>query len=331
MSYCMQLITATNEKYSSQYKGELATHLPMALVALERMEASPERLQAYSDHYVKRLVLRQTMTQVEITAQNWGSYVGQNKYHTEFLVYFKKCLEELGLELTLQKHLPILFRGVGGGAFHGLIRLGYAVETNNTEEIYQALGYWAVSYLELDMPAEMPMTQDKSPKEVFDELSLAFEGNKVSAPNIARRMELIGHMEGFQRICSQVRWTDLNCQTIASLVLALFAQTADFTAMHAVTANHAFRTVSSLYSVDGTSCRHFFVALAAAYVSIRAPKMIGELPSLPSITWQELMDRAVQSNDDHVPKIVYTCHEEFKVYRNPTYLIAASQYVAKIG
>jgi len=322
------LISAANEKYSSQYRGELANHLPMALVALEKMGASSSRLCDFRDNYVKRLEPRSTVFESEITKQNWKQFLGQNKYHLEYLNYFKQSLERTDLKQVLSDHLPTLFQGVAGGAFHGLIRLGYALETQNVEEIYQSLGYWAISFLDLGIRNQEAITNEKSPSEIFLALSDEFSGFRPDAPNIARRMELIGQLESFQSICRQIKVADVNYQTIAPLVLTLFAQTQDFTALHAVTSTHAYRIVSRYFGDTGTSAHCLFIALAAAYVTIRAPAIRKLSLIHHSVSWQGLMDTAVNSNDDHIPKIVFTCFEEFKEHNDPLYFEAARQYAS---
>lgn len=45
------------------------------------------------------------------------------------------------------------------------------------------------------------------------------------------------------------------------------------------------------------------------------------------VHWEALKEKAISSNDDHVPKIVYTCFEEYRVHGNPSYFSTASKYV----
>jgi hypothetical protein len=318
--YSPDLISDANKRFSSQYRGELANHLPMDLVALERLGATPERLCSFRDHYITRLEPKQSTQSIEISAENWKTHLGQNTYHANYLEYFKSALEVNGLEETLVTHLPKLFQGVAGGAFHGLIRLGYALDTNNLEEVYQSLGYWAVSYL--DLGAREFATGAKTPAEIFSGLNAKFYGVQTKASNIGRRMEVIGKLKHFREICEEVDTASITYSTLAPLVLALFAQTQDFTALHAVTATHAFRWVSKYCSAS----HDLFVGLAAAYVSIRAPKVMEIEPTQKQVSWEPLKEKAIASNDDHVPKIVYTCFEEYRVHRDPTYFVAASKY-----
>lgn len=323
--YSAQIISEVNQKFSSQYRVELANHVPMALVALEKMGASPIRLRAYCDHYVKILEAKPTSSDLKITADNWRDFLGINKFHCEYLQYFTNCLATTGLKETLEDHLPELCNGVAGGAFHGLIRLGYALDSSNMEEVGEALSYWAVSFL--DLGARNLGTGLKSPKEIFDELNSEFAGFRPDAPNIARRMEMISKLDRFRQICSQLDVAATSYESIASLVLALFAQTQDFTALHGLTATHAFRLVSPYCPF----ARELFIGLAAAYVSIRAPRVNKIEKNEIQVAWKDLQEKAIQSNDDHVPKIVYSCYEEFCVRGDPLYFDAAKRYVEKVS
>ncbi len=69
--FSTSLISDHNKKYSSQYRGELANHLPMALVALERLGADSDRLTAFRDHYIKRLEPKRRTAEIEISDTNW--------------------------------------------------------------------------------------------------------------------------------------------------------------------------------------------------------------------------------------------------------------------
>lgn len=327
---CSALISEANDEFSSQYQGELATHLPMALVALEKIGASLNRLIEYRDNYVKRLEPHASHDDFEITRQNWKEFLGLNQYQRGYIQYFQACLEAAGIDQVLHDHLPDLFRGVAGGAFHGIIRLGYALETQNIEEIGQALGYWSISFLKLEAQTGDSKLTKHSLGEVFSGLNETFAGFRPKAPNIARRMEIIGQIPDFQRIIEQVDPSQVSYETLAPIALDLFYQTEDFTALHAVTALHAFRLVSKYLEDKKVAAHCLFVAIAAAYVSIRAPKIeyIERIPA--EVSWRALMQTAIDSNDDHVPKIVYSCREEFAYHRNSLYFAAALKYVSKL-
>jgi len=326
--YCESLISKANKLFSCQYRGELASHLPMALVALERIGASPDRLGDYYANYVKRLEPKPSSLGQRIDSSNWKDLLGENKYHIEYLDYFNEKLRSDGVEKTLESHLPTLFWGVGGGAFHALIRLGYAIETNNVEEVSEALSYWAVSYLDLGAEILYQNNGKQSLLGVFNSLHDELHDMAPTGRNISRRMEVVAQSADFQRVVKGIDVREVSYESIAPLILQLFAQTLDFTALHAVTSTHAFRLVSKYCSDVARPAFSLYLAIAAAYVTIKAPKVIqGESEVTPN--WKELKACASNSNDDHVPKIVYSCIEEFNHHGNPLYFEAAKKYASK--
>lgn len=315
-----QLIMESNLKYSSQYRKELANHLPMALFALEKMGASPERLIEFRDHYEERLELKPSRMGVNIDADNWQKWLGRNKFHLEYSEYFSLCLTKFGLDWTLKHHLPILFKGVSGGAFHGLIRLGYALELGNLNEVSEALSYWAISFLDLGVPdlGSGKMT----PSQVINDLCAEFGGIQTIAPNISRRLETIGKWPQFQKICAELDDSTATYATLAPIAIALFYQTQNFTALHGVTAVYASRLVSRYHA----NFRALFIGLASAYVSIEAPPIAENLKIETRLSWKDLFEKAVLSKDDHIPKIIYTCYQDYGFHSNSIYLAAAEKY-----
>jgi hypothetical protein len=108
----------------------------------------------------------------------------------------------------------------------------------------------------------------------------------------------------------------------------LYANTYDFTMLHAVTSNHALRLVLTYIQDKEQAFLSYWNALLAAYVTLHCP-IIKELRisenDLPD--WEEIFSRAIQSSDEHVIKFVYTCFEESQIYDNPAYQSLAAEKV----
>ncbi len=156
-----------------------------------------------------------------------------------------------------------------------MIRLAYALDSDNLEEVAEALGYWAISYLDINRAsagdATAAVKQELS--DVFRILNEEYKDTRIEAPNIARRMEIVGAHDSFRRISALFDTNKMSPDLIAPLVLQLFSQTQDFTALHAVTATHALRVVSPYLNEAPDTLRDFIIAIAAAYVSIGAPRI----------------------------------------------------------
>ena len=328
MNLSYELAKKSSDQFKSEYRGVLATHVPMALYALESLGANSQQMESYYKHATRILEPKNSAaTDVTISLDNWTEYLGKNRHHEEYLIFFRQHVSDFGVSKTLETFVPKLFEGVGGGAFHGLIRLGYAIDAANDNEIIEALGYWSVSYMEIGAKNIEFGSGAVSPVCVLEQLHEKFAGFMPKGSNISTRMAVVGQMEEFQNIVKNVDSSVLKPTDLADLILALFAQTRHFTALHAVTSNHAFRLVAGKVSLPLQAYLSYFASVAAAYLTVGSPKIIDEPnKNLVNFDQKALAEIATASQDDHIPKIVYTCFEECEFYQNKLYLQAALNY-----
>lgn len=102
---------------------DFSDHLPMALVALDRLGADDERLARFSTRYARSLV----PVRAEVQA-------ARDRYDTE--------VASLGVDGGVRAHLPRFVPGIGSAAFHAVIRLAYAVEARHAGQVAAALAYF---------------------------------------------------------------------------------------------------------------------------------------------------------------------------------------------
>ncbi len=76
----LERAVAWSRQWSAEFPFCLANHLPMVLVALHRMGASDERLEAYCHIYHKQNGLVPVPEPIEaITRDNWREFLGQRE------------------------------------------------------------------------------------------------------------------------------------------------------------------------------------------------------------------------------------------------------------
>ena len=134
--------------YHPVYGNGFSNHLPMSLVALDQMGASEAQLKNYYSISSSRLNLRKTGSQdgaFNFTKEK----LGQKDLFEDFFLYFTRRLQDISTGGLLKEVIPVLMEGVGGAAFHPLIRLSYALVSNCKDEIAMSLAYWASEFLAL--------------------------------------------------------------------------------------------------------------------------------------------------------------------------------------
>lgn len=316
--------------FSAEYKKGLSSHYPMAIIALSKLGATLEEVESFQNSYVKRLEKLEKPT-FKMTEDNWQDYLGNHKYNSEYIEFFTEQISRSGIEGTLKRFIPILFPGVAAAAFHPLIRLGYGISIFDSNEIAHGLASFAMGYLPLNEGSRSVETigLEESLKKLHDNDIIRKFSPKVNP--IYNRMKATSNLEEFKFFSYSVSDLDLNLGNLAKINLKMYLSSNDnFTALHCLTATHALRYVLPFIENQKKALRYFWQAIGAAYVDAKMPTIKNEFGSVPKISFQEIFQKAIKTNDDHSIKLVFSCYEEFKEYKNPEYLLAAAKRVQLI-
>ena len=285
--------------YDAEYGPSLSNHRPMALMALKRLGADDARLAAFDATYSRRL---QAMPPPEPwpAGEPWPDHLGDTRWWPRFRALFTEWLQEEGHDL-LTPVLPRLLQGVGGAAFHGLIRTAYGLQAGHAGEIADGLAYWACRWLPLDgTPAATPR------------VGLIFEAmaDAAAAP-------------GFEAAVRRVPLDAGTLERLARDAASLYAASGDFAVLHLVTSAHAMRSV--LRFVDDPL--HGVAGYRRAWVAAR--RASGAKAGRPAdlLPWDEIVGFALTSDDDHLVKLVDSCREETAHHGGDAWQRAASRAV----
>ena len=321
-----------SRQWSAEFPFCLANHLPMVLVALHRMGASDERLEAYCHLYRQRNGLVPVPEPIgEITRDNWRESLGWREREGDYRAFFTGEVVRLGATPAALYYLPKLIPGMAASATHALMRMAYATMTDSSEETSVALAYWAATYLSLGVSRGAKPSTD-NPAEV-----LAFMSRPAAFRHVEPERDLLWH---FMRAVAQkpefapvVDMLAIGPEThdrIAQLSLALYAATLDFCALHALTGTHWLRLIAPRTPDAATPLRYFWQAIAAL-----APKIgSADLPSAdeleawrrtPLPDWVEIHREAVTRDDEHDLSLSFSAGEEFKHYGDRLYQYAAAK------
>ncbi len=317
-------------EYSLGQLSGLSSHLPMAVIALARLGASDERLDEFGRRYSPRLrPFGRSADRVD--AKNWRQTLGQSDLGPDYVAFFQREVQSRGRDATLRAYLPTLVPGVSGAAFHALIRLAYGLDAELDSEVTYGLAYWSVAYLELgEIPdCGVPCSEpDDLLSQVRQSPPLPSGAPSTGSGLIFDRMAEVASRPGFATYAGAFAPNDDALRRLALASARLFSATADFIALHAVTATHALRLALPYLGNEQRALRYFWQALLGAYVTIGCPELRATPLEIPE--WNEIMTRAIHSNDEHVIKLVYTCSREEAHYRNELFQRIAAQKIANV-
>ncbi len=233
-----------------------------------------------------------------------------------------------------------LARGLGGGAFHALIRVAYAIADHDDDELAAGLAYWRHAYLDLGAPS-LRDTDNAAPDTISFDPDAELANARVilcDVPSlldgralIAHRMAVVARAPAFALVVDDARVRARDLPQIASVVVRGFAATRSFTMLHAMTATHATRVLLPYASDADAIVRYLWRAIVAAYTSAG----LSEIPTAELLakryaaapTWDALVAIACASDDEHVVKATFTAREEDRAYTSACYRIAVARYL----
>lgn len=297
-------------RYSAFYRGHYANHLPMALVALDRMGADDAIIERFAHRYAR----------AHLEPLDHGGVFARTVRD------FHEDIARRGRDIALREAIGRLGAGAGSGAFHGAIRTAYALETDSDMEIAHALAYWSLVF----EPIELTPTEGggTSPQEALDTVRVAVGGKRPATHSIAGAMSIAAADPRFASWCGAFTAAS-DVEPIAPLLIDAYARTRDFALLHGVTGCHALRLLLHHAPDKAALVRGFWVAVVAAYAGAGAPG--GDAATTPpaSADWPAILDEAVHCDDEHDVKLAYSCWREWshrggELYRDVAFATAAA-------
>ncbi len=328
---------AWSRQWSAEFPICLANHLPMVLVALHRMGASDERLEAYCHLYHKQNGLIPVPEPINtITRDNWRAFLGQREREGDYRAFFAAEVARLGATPAARLYLPELTPGMAASATHAFMRMAYATMTDSDEETGVALAYWAATYFLLGASrGEAPSTDDPAEVLAFMSGPAAFRHVETERDLLWHFMRAVARKPEFAPVVDMLAIGPETHDRIARCSLALYAGTLDFCALHAVTGTHWLRLMAPRTPDAATPLRYFWQAIASLVPKIGFPS----LPSADELEawrrarlpdWPEIYREAVARDDEHDLSLTFSAGEEFKHTGDRLYQYAAAKRLSLV-
>jgi hypothetical protein len=299
-------------RFGAFYRGYLANHLPMALVALDQMGADDARLARFEREYVT--------THLEP--------IGKDPAFQGAVEKLAARISQEGRDAVLRSELERLVAGMGSGAFHGAIRTAYALESGSEREMAHALAYWSLAFAPLPEPPAF--TGRESPVEVLASIAgdRRFAKRRFPGNNIAERLANAAKHPEFATLVARVDPDKLDLDSLAAAVVRVYAASNDFTMLHGITGTHAFGLLAPHATQLPRALGHLWQALVAAYLGAGSPAVERDaLAGNSALAWEHIHALAIQCSDEHDVKLAYSCWREHARTGDDLYRRVASSRV----
>ncbi|WP_407332187.1 questin oxidase family protein [Enterovibrio sp. 27052020O] len=287
-------------RFGPTFGARLSNHLPMALSAMQRLGASTEQLNAEYQRASGHLDPLGDALGIS------SPMLGKKAHNADFVKYYRAMLGEIGTEQTLKTILPTLLAGISAGAFHGVIRLAYAVELDNIDELSHALAYWSSGYTPL---GALSFQQNLNAEDDLNHALSLFHDQTYQEGIIIDHVEELITLPTYQVIASQPN--SLSLEEVARIVLSHYSASNDFTLLHGVTGFQALISLFPFIENQNLALHYYWQAYVAASCTAvyREPYHYQDhQPCLEGIVdvshWFQL---ALETDDDHTIKLTYSC------------------------
>ena len=337
-------LLALARAYHPEYRGGLCNHLPMTLVALERMGASPARVQRFATEYLKNMEPA-PVPGTAIDAGNWQERLGEQDAYADYLGFFQREVARLKARAAIRTYLPELARGIAAAAFHPLIRTAYGILDDDGAEVAVGLAYWASRHLILPKqePANVTEIEEMAPTDdpiallmtLWTNADLAFQRDPDNL--IDREFAAAAALSRFETIARALVIDDLTLDKLRRTTALLYLATDDdFTALHGVTAMHAAHVLSDLAPDRRAYAAQLWRGVLALYLSLNRPALpdpavVAKLTAAELPDWNKILPAAVESEDEHTIKLAFSCLEETRAGHGRLYRLLAARKVGLLG
>jgi hypothetical protein len=185
-----------DRSYDIEFHGYLSNHAKHAVIALDRLEASSERIQEYWDEYTSTTPYGLHLHKVDLDwdsddvksaiqdEKEWKKLRGKKQKWQELAMYLKKELDERfdgdTNQLIRTYATSDLLCGLAGALTHGIIHAGWAVDAQSPWMICEGLAYLNFCHLGVN-PAKLRSSRHKeaSPMESFVRVARTFEAQNL--------------------------------------------------------------------------------------------------------------------------------------------------------
>ena len=304
------LLDDVRHRFAPSHREGLTNHMPMAAIALDRIGATEERVRAFIEHHASELEPARPWPRADEMAAD---------------------LRARGVDFVLREHLRRDLRGLAGGAFHGAIRLAYATMAKDIGEMAAGLAYLHESALVLESGAER---ERRAAFTGTTELAVLVERLRVAGiekptgPNITVRLEQVVADARFSAVIDDLAVDKTTLAQVSGLGARWYLAADDFVSLHVLTGAHAVRTLRP-WTADATIVdRALTIGALAAYVACGSPARF-DARGKPRADDRELKRSAIESNDDHMAKLVVAALDEEAACEDAIYRIAATRAVRR--
>jgi|GEM_PF-996300 len=297
------------------YGNGLTNHLSMSMYAQKYLGKKEEDIVKFAEKYIQDRDLDK-IEPTNLQVNNLYDHLGNKSSYEALSRFFYDQILKSDYEIVIGRYVDDLLVGSGGDAFHGMIRLAYALESKNDKEISFALAYLASSYVNFNLVLDN--LQENRPMDSFIRLSKNqhFLDKSFKGSLIIERMIEVAKDTKLDEVINLLPEDSLNIKSMSQLAITLYSKTCNFTMLHGFTSTHALSLLLPYVKDKKRIMQLHWLHIQIAYLSTNCVPISYVVNKKIDINWQHIFDQAIRSTDDHTHKLIHSLHKSFKAYLN---------------
>jgi Questin oxidase-like len=331
----------------------LSNHGPMAAEALVAM-GRPDAVADFVEGYKKRFTAGYPSIRQSITRENWRAALGDGQRVADWTEFFNRELKEVAWPRLLEQWVAPLSPGLAAAAAHGLIRTAHAVRSLSIKEtdlrrreLAEGLGYWAAYYQTLPtlpaspnaQTAKETQTKKLRPAQAFHQIPLLPDAQRPRAGSIMIGLRSLNDFRLFAGVADLIETTgkperllsDVT-ETFATAYIKNVTRGNLIALIHTVTGATGLRSLLPYLSpATAQKALRYGWQTGAALYSVYGVGSTNGLPESKEIRREDLIERAVDSREEHAIKFTEACLREYALNPKPIYLQAAQDALERIN
>lgn len=149
----------SDKTFYIEFQGYLSNHGKHAVIALDKLIATPERIQEYWDMYtgltpyaleIEKVPTPWEQVQPIHGKEEWETLRGKKEKWQEMCAYLDRELQDGDIQQLVREYAPDLLGGIAGALTHGIIHLGWGLDASNDWMTTEGLAYLNFCYLGID-------------------------------------------------------------------------------------------------------------------------------------------------------------------------------------
>src|SRR5690625_124465 len=309
-------------RIQSPYARGLVNHLPMAQVALYKMDGDLKKIKNYSQIYIKESKISPVKTKYEKFI-NFKEHLGFRERYESCLELINHRLEEEDIHDLIGELLNTYELGMSSGIFHTINRLayavgGYSIDNILCEEIARALAYYITAYREakiLKRPIKwnqiqeemIKLSKDKEIEEILNQAETLGQGLK-GLYNSQAYLEKGFVLEGSE---------NEKIKGLLSLVIPTYYKSGNIVVLHSITGLHALIVLKDYFKDFNKALDILTSSIITHLLAVGSLDYQAEINPDTELSWDCLKAKASESTDVHALKLTYTAYELDKKYDIP--------------